>query len=400
MEQKIIKFSTKKQNFDNVFQINNFLSKNIESIKEYKKINSISSYLAMFPLEIPAQLILKYTKENDLVMDNFSGRGTTALAARMLHRNFIGNDLNPYSYVLTKFKISKLESLNEIINRIDELEVQSSRYNISDNYLDEELLYFYHKNTLKQLYFLRETIGENWLKNDEINNSILAISLGLMHGKFNSKNKTNYFSLSMPNVISMSPNYVKKYSIENKLEKPNVNIFELIKKRLIYKYSNLLMKKDNYLFFAYWNSLNALDFVKKESVNIVITSPPYLSLVNYTTSNWLKLWLLGFNRKELKKEIKLNNHFKYEDYKMFLKRYLENIYPYLSIKAKICLIVGDVHGIDLISKVWSEIKCDLNYQFLEMYEDFIPDNRKVLKIMNSKKGRATKKEIIFILEKI
>lgn len=71
-------------------------------------MHAISSYLAMFCPSLPAYFIEKYTKENDVVMDNFSGRGTTALVARQLNRKFIGTDLNPYAYVLTNFKISVL----------------------------------------------------------------------------------------------------------------------------------------------------------------------------------------------------------------------------------------------------------------------------------------------------
>lgn len=182
--------------------------------KRFSKIHSISSYLAMFSPSIPEYFIKKYTKKNDVIMDNFSGRGTTALVSRELNREFIGSDLNPYAYVLSRFKISVV-SFEKTLNRIDELEnkfniVKSDIKIFSDKY--KELKYFYHNNVLKQLIFLRDEIGSKWLHIDEIDNSIISIALGLMHGQQRKDGTTMYFSLNMPNSISMSPKYVMNYA--------------------------------------------------------------------------------------------------------------------------------------------------------------------------------------------
>ncbi len=44
------------------------------------------------PLELLEKVILASTNENDLILDPFSGSGTTGIAAKMLHRNYIGID--------------------------------------------------------------------------------------------------------------------------------------------------------------------------------------------------------------------------------------------------------------------------------------------------------------------
>ncbi len=46
------------------------------------------------PLELLERIILASTNENDLILDPFSGSGTTGIAANMLHRNYIGIDLD------------------------------------------------------------------------------------------------------------------------------------------------------------------------------------------------------------------------------------------------------------------------------------------------------------------
>lgn len=44
---------------------------------------------------IPRNLLLRYSKEKDLVLDQFAGGGTTLVEAKLLNRNCIGIDINP-----------------------------------------------------------------------------------------------------------------------------------------------------------------------------------------------------------------------------------------------------------------------------------------------------------------
>jgi DNA modification methylase len=44
---------------------------------------------------IPRNLILRYSQEGDLVLDQFAGGGTTLVEAKLLNRNILGVDINP-----------------------------------------------------------------------------------------------------------------------------------------------------------------------------------------------------------------------------------------------------------------------------------------------------------------
>lgn len=53
-----------------------------------------AKYAGNFVPQIPNQLIRRFTKEGDFVLDPYVGSGTTAIEAKRLKRNFIGFDIN------------------------------------------------------------------------------------------------------------------------------------------------------------------------------------------------------------------------------------------------------------------------------------------------------------------
>ncbi|WP_339039392.1 DNA methyltransferase [Spiroplasma endosymbiont of Andrena trimmerana] len=80
-------------------------------------MHRICSYVAMFSPSLADYFIQKYSEENDIVLDTFSGRGTTLLQSRLLNRETYAIDLNPFAYVLSRAK-SQSFKLNEVLIRI------------------------------------------------------------------------------------------------------------------------------------------------------------------------------------------------------------------------------------------------------------------------------------------
>ena len=52
--------------------------------------------------QIPRNLILRYSKEKDLVLDPMCGCGTTLVECKLTGRNAIGFDINPCALELAK----------------------------------------------------------------------------------------------------------------------------------------------------------------------------------------------------------------------------------------------------------------------------------------------------------
>ena len=55
---------------------------------------------------IPRNILLRYSKENDLVLDQFVGGGTTPVEAKLLNRNIIGVDVNEVALARCREKIN------------------------------------------------------------------------------------------------------------------------------------------------------------------------------------------------------------------------------------------------------------------------------------------------------
>lgn len=60
------------------------------------------------PLELIKELIIKHSNEGDIVLDCFSGSGTTGVAAIQTNRQFIGCEINPDYYEQSKKRIETI----------------------------------------------------------------------------------------------------------------------------------------------------------------------------------------------------------------------------------------------------------------------------------------------------
>ena len=98
-------------------------------------------YHGNFIPQIPRQLILRYTKKNDVVFDPFVGSGTTAYEAETLGRHFIGVDIQKKLVEQLKSKVGNDKYFSEIIigdsskestfNKVKEILDKQKKKNIS-----------------------------------------------------------------------------------------------------------------------------------------------------------------------------------------------------------------------------------------------------------------------------
>ncbi len=72
-----------------------------------------AKYRGNFSPYVAKNIILRYSKPNDLVLDQFVGGGTTLIECKLNNRNAIGIDINPIAVNITKRKL-KFECDNNV----------------------------------------------------------------------------------------------------------------------------------------------------------------------------------------------------------------------------------------------------------------------------------------------
>ena len=65
-----------------------------------------AKYRGNFSPYIAKNIILRYSKEKDVVLDQFVGGGTTLIECKLNNRNAIGVDINPSAVEITKNKLN------------------------------------------------------------------------------------------------------------------------------------------------------------------------------------------------------------------------------------------------------------------------------------------------------
>lgn len=352
-------------------------------------LHTVCSYMAMFPPSLPKYFITKYSNDGDVVLDPFSGRGTTVLEACFMNRQGIGNDKNPLAYLLTKAK-SDVPQKGRIVSRINKLEKEFDSYKINIENEDPNIKMIFSDFTLKQLIFLKKKL--NW-KGSNVDAFIAAMVLGIIHGGSN-----GYLSVSMPNTFSMSPNYVKNYIKEHNLEKPDRNVFEILIKKL-----NRCYQKPTTKGKSYKQDVRNMSRINDLSIDLIITSPPYTRVIRYGQFNWIRLWFLENTGKEVDKKLFFTQSI--DKYCSFMCDALKEMKRVLKPGSKAVLVVGDVKDtkhdqiFNLADAVWKRCAKPIGFKLVEpIIEDIISDNTKVTKIWGNKKGNATKIDRILILE--
>ena len=373
-------------------------------------MHTMCSYHGMFPAKVAHYFIQRYSRPGEVVLDPFSGRGTTAFQARVDGRRSICNDLNPLAYVLSRAKVDPpaWDAAQFFVNCLEKAYLVA-RPTYTDVAKDIRMLY--HDNTLKQICFIRTRLLSKaiteWAREEFMIAGALA---GIMHGAWRRDDTSQYLSISMPNTFSMSPNYVEKFIRENGLQKIDQDVFELLRNKLARLYVD-----DPGGTVGRAHHADASEFlmghsVKQESVDLVVTSPPYLQVVNYGTSNWIRLWLLGVEgvgredgagRKQLNGV--LDHRHTYASYRDFMLRTVLGIQRVLKRDGVAVLVIGDVKDpekekpLSLAAHLWNDIKDHTGLRLIEMVEDDLPVQYKVSRIWGDTKGQATSRDCALIL---
>lgn len=270
--------------------------------RQANKIHEVS-YRACFKPQLPNYFINKFTEIGDVVYDPFAGRGTTSIEAALLNRKLIQNDINPISTIFTKGRLPAPE-ITEIADRLETLNLTKKIEQ------DIDLTMFYQKDTLKELLNLR-----SYLQNRRLNNEIDGIDewIAMVATNRLAGHSPGFFS-----VYTFPPNQAvsQKSQIRINEKRNQVPEYRDVKKLIVKKskqmQSGLTDSHKESLRSAYSTGVfiegaaDNTNGIKDESVNLVITSPPFLDIVNYEDDNWLRCWFNGIDSVAIGKQITMS----------------------------------------------------------------------------------------------
>ncbi len=389
------------------------------------------SYLASFPAGLAHAFVARWSRPGDVVLDPFSGRGTTPLQACAEGRIGVGNDLNPLAHVLTSAKVDPptpaeartrvaalrlgwaaaaprwLALAERIVGRADDpsgwVPAAGSRTgpDAAIESVPAEVALAFHPRTLAELLFVRTSLRLD----DRTDRFLGAAITGILHGKSRS-----YLSEIMPNTFSMAPRYVREFAARTGFASPERDVFAGLEAKLdrLFRDPPPATTGIALLGDARDAGVRARDALRgrglPDRVRLVVTSPPYLRVVKYGYYNWLRTWFLGEDAAAIDATLDDAHHRK--PYLAFIREVLAGLRPVLSDDAVVALVVGDVEldrgraivdGFGLAERVWDAAAAPEGYALAGIVIDPVAADRKMTKLWGDEAGRATKTDRILVL---
>lgn len=247
-------------------------------------------YYAMFPVDFAFDVIEKYSKEGDFIIDPFAGRCSSIYAGGVLGRSSLGIEINPVGWLYGSVKLSPANK-DDVVNRL--LEIYGKRKEFQDTAFDMPEFYHicYCDEVLKFLLSARTYL--DW-ENNNVDATLMSIILIYLHGKIGEG-----LSNQMRMTKSMGMNYsVNWWKNNNMAIPPEINPCEFLIKKIDWRYAKGLPKVCESAVLLGDSSVELVDIVNRSiehdiKFSLLFTSPPYCAVTNYYADQWLRLWMLG-----------------------------------------------------------------------------------------------------------
>lgn len=253
--------------FDNIPVSPDWTFKNVRSVENWT--HGYHRYPAKFLPNIVKKIIEEHTVVGDTIADVFAGCGTTLVEAKIHGRKSVGVDINPVAQLITSVKTNPIDParLNEVYGEILE------KFNdfILDDHLNvlthERIDYWFFPENKGKIAFLYRVILD-LQENQRIKDFFLVALSNIL------KNCSKWLQSSTkpqidPNKIPTDAFQAFKRQVKSMLRKNSEFFRELAKLNFLNTDCNI-----------YLEDARATG-ITSESINAVITSPPYVTSYEY-----------------------------------------------------------------------------------------------------------------------
>ena len=295
------------------------------------------SYRACFKPQLPRFFIDRFTAPGDIVYDPFMGRGTTVIEAALAGRTPAGCDINPLSAMLAEPRLSP-PTADEVARRLATLDLS-----LAVSY-PKELEVFYHPETLREICALREYLlaRDAGGSLDGVDRWIRMVAVNRLTG-----HSPGFFS-----VYTLPPNQATSLDAQARINarRGQVPPRRDVRALILLKTQSLLTDCDAATRATLLRSANRARLLtrparstpqlKPNSVGLVVTSPPFLDVVNYAGDNWLRGWFCGIDTSA----VEISIHRKVTEWQEAMTSVFHELARVLRPGGHVAFEVGEVRG--------------------------------------------------------
>ena len=329
----------------------NWTERELPESERTKHVHRLHPYLGKYIPQLVEIFLRKYFKEGQTVFDPFSGSGTTLVQANELGINSIGCDISAFNVMLTKAKTKNyhIEIVKNEIKEIIEL-VRSKLIDINQPELPfipkiEGLIYknesaylksWFAPQALNELLIFRDLISK--YKNQEILSVILSRSA-------RSARLTTHFDLDFPKNPQIEPYYCYKH---RRICQPTKTAFQFLQ-----RYSFDAIKRIEQ--FSVLRTNASVEIIHGDSrhanpgkIDGVITSPPYVGLIDYHEQHRYAFELLGIedlSNQEIGPASNGASKNAKQKYQELIADVFINALKYMPTGGRLVVVAGDKHNL-------------------------------------------------------
>ena len=258
------------------------------------------SYRACFKPQLVAFFLDRLTRPGELVYDPFMGRGTTLIEAALRDRAAAGCDVNPLSRVLVAPRLAP-PTVDAVAERLDALDLRAdaSTPSAAGEPSPADLQVFFHTHTLRDVRGLRAYVARRRAAGafDRVDAWIEMVAVNRLTG--HSPGFFSVYTLPPNQAVSSGRQRLINARRQQAPEPRNV-------RRLILKKTRMLLAGCDAAVRArlarrtseariLTGPSDRTPALASASVQLVVTSPPFLNVVDYAADNWLRCWFCGID---------------------------------------------------------------------------------------------------------
>lgn len=254
---------------------------NFGDVKELK-MHRIHAYPAKFPPFITTKAV-EYANRSGLkvnrIADVFCGCGTAALEAKRLNINFYGCDINPVATLITRVKSRKYKDkqlrkyLDKVLLKFTKIENEK----VELEKINERIAHWYFEDQILDLIKLKESINRSIPRGFYRDFFVCAFSNIL-------KSTSRWLTKSIK--PQLDPNKKPADVIEKYKEQVEFMIKANLENDIVNSASESIIENRNFL------KLN----IEQSFVDMIVTSPPYVTSYEYADLHQLSTLWLGYAR--------------------------------------------------------------------------------------------------------